>query len=116
MSAPPPGTVGAALAAGRARLAAAGVASAGLDAGVLLAHLLGWERARLLAHPEQPLTAVTLGAYEALLARRVAGEPVAYLTGRREFMGLTFDVDARVLVPRPETEHLVELALAHLAA
>jgi release factor glutamine methyltransferase len=109
-----PTTVGAALAAGRARLRGAGGETAGLDAALLLGHLLGWERERVLAHPEQPLDAGQAAAYAALLARREAGEPVAYLTGRREFMGLTFAVDARVLVPRPETELLVERALAYL--
>ena len=116
MSEPLGATAGAALAAGRAALARAGIDSAALDAAVLLAHLLGVERAGLLAHPERPLDAATRAAYAALLARRAAGEPVAYLTGGREFMGLDFAVDRRVLIPRPETEHLVEAALAHLRA
>jgi release factor glutamine methyltransferase len=108
-------TAGAALAAGRATLARAGIETAGLDAALLLGRLLGVERARLLAHPEWPLTADHEAAYAALLARRAAGEPLAYLTGEREFMGLTFAVDRRVLVPRPETELLVEAALARPA-
>ena len=116
MSEPLGATAGAALASGRAALARAGIDSAALDAPVLLAHLLGVERAGLLAHPELSLDAATQAAYAGLLARRAAGEPVAYLTGGREFMGLDFAVDRRVLIPRPETEHLVEAALAHLRA
>lgn len=116
MSAARPATLGAALAAGRAHLARAGIESAALDAALLLGHVVGLTRTALLARPEQPLTDQTWAAYTALLARRAAGEPVAYLTGRREFFGLEFAVDPRVLVPRPETERLVELALAHLRA
>jgi release factor glutamine methyltransferase len=87
-----------------------------LDAEVLLRHVLGVTRAALYASPEHPLSAAQAAAYRALLRRRAAGEPVAYLTGHREFMGLDFAVDARVLVPRPETETLVERVLALLAA
>jgi release factor glutamine methyltransferase len=111
-----PATLGAALAAGRTWLARAGIERAALDAALLLGHVVGLDRAALLARPEQPLSDQDWAAYAALLARRAAGEPVAYLTGRREFFGLEFAVDQRVLVPRPETEHLVELALAHLRA
>ena len=82
-----------------------------LDAELLLAATLGLSRALLLARGERALSAVETERYGAQLARRAAGEPVAYLTGAREFYSLRFEVDARVLVPRPETELLVERAL-----
>ena len=83
-----------------------------LDAEVLLSHVLGVDRTALLAHPERPLTPEQAAAYRALVARCAAGEPVAYLVGYREFYGLRFHVTPDVLIPRPETEHLVEGALA----
>src|SRR5260370_37005543 len=82
-----------------------------LDAQVLLAHVSGWPRATLIAYPERPLSAEQAAAYAALVARRALREPVAYLTGHREFLGLDFLTDARALIPRPETELLVEDAL-----
>jgi release factor glutamine methyltransferase len=113
-----PPTVHGALRAGRARLAGPGSGVRGetpaLDAEVLLRHVLGLERGALYTHPERRLTPAEGAAYRALLERRRAGEPVAYLIGGREFMGLRFAVDRRVLVPRPETELLVERALALL--
>lgn len=102
------------LTAGRRRLEAAGDATAQLDAEVLLRHLLGLDRARLYARLPEPAPPGTAERYRALIERRAAGEPVAYITGHREFMGLDFLVDRRVLVPRPETEHLVEWALGWL--
>ncbi|MDH7485809.1 MAG: peptide chain release factor N(5)-glutamine methyltransferase [Anaerolineae bacterium] len=90
----------------------AGCDSPQLDAELLLAHALGRERTWLLAHPEYPLTATEEERFAALLARRQAREPLAYILGHREFYGLDFIVDHRVLVPRPETEMLVEQALA----
>lgn len=83
-----------------------------LDAELLLAHLLGWSRVKLLAEPSHQPTADQQAAFDALLSRRAALEPVAYLTGERAFYGLDLLVDRRVLVPRPETELLVECALA----
>jgi len=82
-----------------------------LDAQVILGHVLGRDRGWLLAHPEAPLSAAQAGAFAELIARRHTGEPVAYLTGQREFFGLVFHVSPAVLVLRPETEHLVEAAL-----
>ncbi len=76
-----------------------------------MGHVLGLSRAQVLARPEHRLTADQAAVYAALVARVAAGEPLAYLTGRREFCGLDFEVDQNVLVPRPETELLVELAL-----
>ena len=81
---------------------------------ILLSHVLGWSRTQLITRDREPLAPETLAVYRALHARRVAGEPIAYLTGTREFFGLTLTVSASVLIPRPETELLVELALARL--
>ncbi|MBM5812226.1 MAG: peptide chain release factor N(5)-glutamine methyltransferase [Gammaproteobacteria bacterium] len=89
-------------------------AGARLEAGVLLAHALGCSRAALLADPARPLTAAEDATLAAFAGRRLAGKPVAYLTGRREFWSLEFEVTPAVLVPRPETELLVELALRAL--
>lgn len=83
-----------------------------LEAEVLLGHVLGVARTGLLAHPNRPLSRAEARRYQALLRRRMGGEPVAYLVGHREFFGLEFVVDRRVLVPRPETELLVEQAIA----
>jgi len=85
-----------------------------LDAQVLLGHVTSAPRARVLAYPERTLTAEQAMRYAGLVARRAEHEPVAYLTGRREFLGLEFKSDARALIPRPETELLVEAALADL--
>lgn len=90
-----------------------------LDAQLLLLHALGrgpHERAWLLAHDTDPLPEEDASVYEALCARRQRGEPVAYLVGHKEFFGLDLQVDARVLVPRPDTETLVEWALEVLQA
>jgi len=100
------------LAGARARLARAGVDSARLDAEVLLMAVLGLDRSGLYLAYERHPSIVELARFHELTERRAAGEPVAYLTGHREFMGLDFLVDRRVLVPRPETEYLVEWALA----
>jgi release factor glutamine methyltransferase len=83
-----------------------------LDAELILSHLLGWPRARLLAERDHPVAADLSDAFADLVARRAEGEPVAYLVGHKEFYGIEFTVDRRVLVPRPETELLVELAIA----
>ena len=104
------GSVAALLEAAADRLAATS-GSARLDAELLLAFALGCERARLVAWPEAPVDAAAALRFAELLQRRAAGEPLAYLTGTRDFWSLTLAVDARVLVPRPETELLVELTL-----
>jgi len=85
-----------------------------LDAHLLLGHVLGQSRAWLLAHGDASLAAPHASAFAALVARRAAGEPFAYLVGEREFHGLTLAVDASVLVPRPDTETLVDRALGLL--
>ena len=90
--------------------------SAQLDAEILLAHTLGVSRARLKSHPEETQTAASAERYRALIARRAEGEPVAYLTGSKGFWTLTLRVTPAVLVPRPETELIVERALELLPA
>src|SRR5258706_13878251 len=87
-----------------------------LEAKVLLAHVLERDRAWLAAHGDAALTREQARAFDALARRRHDGEPIAYLTGHREFFGLDLEVTPDVLIPRPETELLVELALAWLAA
>lgn len=82
-----------------------------LDAELLLGHVLGLDRIRLIVDAARPLNSDELGAYRALIQRRRRAEPIAYILGRREFYGLSFSVDRRVLVPRPDTETLVEVAL-----
>lgn len=99
---------------GVATLEAAGVETARLDAEVLLAAVLGCSRAQLLARLHDSVGRREAVAYRGLIARRAQGEPVAYILGRREFYGREFFVDRRVLIPRPETELLVERALALL--
>ena len=97
------------------RLDASGSDTSRLDAEVLLGHVLGVDRTALIAHSEMVLTTAQLDAYEVLLERRVAGEPVAYIRGLKEFYGAVLAVDSRVLIPRPESETLVELALARIS-
>jgi release factor glutamine methyltransferase len=87
-----------------------------VDARVLLAHVLQRDRAWLVAHAEDPLTRDEAAAFLALVRRRQDGEPVAYLAGTREFWGLALAVTPDVLIPRPETETLVEFALSKLLA
>lgn len=89
-------------------------ASAGLDAQLLLGHVLDRPRAWVLAHGEEPVPRRLADEYFGLVERRRAGEPVAYLRGHVEWFGLELEVDRNVLVPRPETELLVEQALAML--
>ena len=88
--------------------------TARLDAELLLAHVLGRRRIELYTDLERPLTAEELGDYEALVARRASREPVAYILGEWGFRRLTLACDPRALIPRPETEIVVERALAHL--
>ena len=83
-----------------------------LDAELLAAHAFGLSRVQLYTQFDRPLLAPELAAYRELVKRRQAGEPVAYLTGHREFWSLDLAVDARVLIPRPDTETAVEEALS----
>jgi len=104
-------TVGSALNFAKQRIDGTGCATSHLDAQVILAYVLGVERTWLFAHYDYQLTAEQANAYTALIARRMAHEPVAYLVGRKEFYGLEFIVDRRTLIPRPETELLVDAVL-----
>lgn len=97
------------------RLAGGGLDEADLDADVLLRHALGdIDRAHLLAHLDDALPQDAAAAFERLLARRLAHEPTAYIVGHREFYGLDLHVTPAALIPRPETEMLVEAALARI--
>ena len=89
----------------------AGLAEARREAGGLLQHVIGRDRTFVLSHPEQQLTEDQLQTFQELIKRRAAGEPLQYLTAQQSFFGLEFEVTAGVLIPRPETELLVELAL-----
>ncbi len=112
MAGPATALIGEVLAAARRRLTAAAFAPSAREASLLLGHLTGYSEAQLLARSKEPLPGATQERFLALIDRRLTGEPVAYLTGEREFWGRSFAVDRRVLIPRPETEHLIEAALA----
>ena len=92
------------------RLRATGAETPRLDAELLLANVLGIDRTGILAHPEAPVGEGSAARYAEAVTRRESGEPVAYIRGMREFMGLAYATDERALIPRPETERLVELA------
>lgn len=98
------------------RFRAAGLDSPRLDAELLLANVLGIDRSGVLAHPEAPVGDGQVSRFEEAVTRRESGEPVAYLRGLKEFVGLAFATDERALIPRPETERLVELAEADIVA
>lgn len=100
-------TIAEQLTAGTARLRASGSESPRLDAELLLGWAIGADRTAVIAHYEAPVGADAAAAFEAALARRELGEPVAYIRGVKEFYGLAFSVDRRALIPRPETELLV---------
>ncbi len=99
----------------RAQLQAAGVDSAALEARLLLAHALSAAPESLLAEPEQAVSEDREARFREALGRRLNREPLFYITGEREFYGLPFYVDARALIPRPETELLVEEAIVAVA-
>ncbi len=111
---PDPDTVRTCLQAGTTRLQQAGVANPSLDAALLLAHALHQPRSWLYAYPEYRLSATERAHWQDYLGQRLTFRPLAYIVGYKEFRGLSFYVDERVLIPRPETELLVELALAWL--
>lgn len=110
-------TLGAALHEGAERLRAAGIEDAGLEADVLLRHALAMDddRAHLFARLQEPIDSAGVAAFDALLRRRIAREPTAYIVGWREFYGLKLACTPDALIPRPETEMLVEIGLAWLA-
>jgi release factor glutamine methyltransferase len=99
------------LAEARPLLAATPFGASTREARLLLGHVLELSEARLLAREEREVSPEDEGRFRSLLARRLTGEPASYLTGEREFWGRSFLVDRRVLIPRPETEHIVEVAL-----
>ena len=109
------GTVGELLRDAAARLAESGSDTPRLDAELLLGHVLRVDRATLLASPEAGVGADAARDFASFVERRTRGEPVAYIRGLKEFYGIAFTVDARALIPRPETELLVDLAVARLA-
>jgi release factor glutamine methyltransferase len=100
---------------GIARLRDANVPSFTLAAELLLLHVVGRDRTWLYAHPEDEISMEQEERFLSLIARRAAGEPTQYLTGKQEFWGLEFEVTPDVLIPRPETEHVIEVALDRLA-
>jgi release factor glutamine methyltransferase len=104
-------TVREGLASATAALGAGGVENPGLDAALLLAEVLGKNRSSLIAAGTDPLTEDSFAAFNGLIKRRLDGECVAYILGRKEFYGLEFLVNPAVLVPRPETETLVQLTM-----
>lgn len=110
----PGDTLGEAMSVAAGRLDAAGIESARLDARLLASEVLGWEQARLLAHPEHSLSPDQRHALDVMVGRREAREPLAAITGRCEFWSLEFAVTKDVLVPRPDSETLVEAALASI--
>lgn len=106
------GSVGQAIGEATARLRAAGSPTPRLDAELLLGHHLERDRSWLLAHPEAAMTDAS--GFDALVTRRAAGEPVAYIRGFKEWHGLRIRTDRRALIPRPETELLADAALAEV--
>ena len=94
---------------------ARGMENPRLEAELMLAHALAIERMRVIVEPERPLAPDELARYRDFIRRRRKGEPVAYIRGQKEFYGRVFQVDARVIVPRPDTETLVETALRRTA-
>lgn len=104
-------TVRDALGAATDAIGAAGSDSAQLDAGLLLAEATGWNRAKLAAEPEAEIPSGPARDFAAMVRRRVRREPVAYIVGRKGFRGIEVEVDRRALIPRPETELLVDVAL-----
>jgi release factor glutamine methyltransferase len=105
----------AALKQGISQLREAHVPSFTLAAELLLLHVLEHDRTWIYSHPEEKISPADAARYFALLARRASGEPTQHLTGKQEFWGLDFEVTPDVLIPRPETEHIIEVALDRLA-
>ncbi len=104
-------SLGAVLQAASGRLGRAGIDSARLDARLLACFVLGWDQAQVLTRPDHSPTAAKRRSLEALVARREKREPLAAITGRREFWGLDFTVNGDTLIPRPESETIIEAAL-----
>jgi release factor glutamine methyltransferase len=111
-----PQTIGQTWRAIRDRLAAADILTAELDARLLVRHLLGFDATGLIASESDPFPAPKVSDLESLVARRLAGEPIARIRGVQEFYGLEFGLSAATLIPRPETEMLVDFGIAHLSS
>jgi release factor glutamine methyltransferase len=109
-------TLAKALAAGKETLKQAGIDSYSLDASLLLSSIAGLSRSSLLARPDLTLTLEQTATYQTLVNRRAAHEPIAYLLGQKEFYGLNFKVTPATLIPRPDTELLIDLASAAIAS
>jgi release factor glutamine methyltransferase len=109
-----PTTVGDELNRAMRLFAQSGIDTPQLDAEILMSHALGTPRLHVISYPGQRLREEELAAFRAVVERRVKREPLAYITGEKEFWGLSFEVTPAVLVPRPETETLVDVALAQL--
>jgi release factor glutamine methyltransferase len=109
-------TVGELLTAAVERLRAAGSDTPRLDAELLLARAVGTDRVGIIAHPESPVGPGAAAAFATDVERRASGEPVAYIRGLKEFHGVAFATDARALIPRPETELLVDAAVDEVLA
>jgi release factor glutamine methyltransferase len=107
-------TIAQAISEGAQVLQAAGVAAARREAGSLLAHVISRDRTYLITHGDEKLSPTEAAAFRQKIARRAAGEPFQYISGSQEFFGLDFEVTPDVLIPRPETELLVETALVLL--
>jgi release factor glutamine methyltransferase len=107
-------TIGDALSSATDRLRTAGSETPRLDAEVLLGWAVGADRTAIVAHQDAPVGADAFARFEDAVSRRAAGEPVAYIRGIKEFHGLVFTVDHRALIPRPETERLVDLVLEEI--
>jgi release factor glutamine methyltransferase len=107
-------TLGATLREGVQKLEQANVPSAPLAAELLLMHVLGSDRTFLYAHPEEQITAAQAEAFFSRINKRAAGTPAQYLTGKQEFWGMDFEVTPEVLIPRPETEHIIEVTTARI--
>jgi release factor glutamine methyltransferase len=104
-------SIGSAVREGAQRLSEAGVAEPRREAGSLLAHALSRDRSFVIAHADDALNDYESGAFRSLIARRAGGEPLQYITGQQEFFKLDFEVTPAVLIPRPETELIIEVAL-----
>jgi release factor glutamine methyltransferase len=107
-------SIGNAITTGAETLKAAGIEAWRMDAGSLMAHVLDCDRAFLIAHSDEPLADEQRRVYQESIARRAAGEPLQYITVRQDFFALEFAVTPDVLIPRPETELIVEMAIAAL--
>src|SRR2546423_2532220 len=104
-------SIASAMAEGTATLSTSGIQESRLDAGLLLSHAIGRDRAFIIAHSDDVISQAELKRFREWIAQRAAGEPLQYITGHQEFFKLDFEVNPEVLIPRPETELIVEIVL-----